>query len=362
MAASRALLERGSNPQYAAGFLFFVVDGNLVAQRFDAARRQVLLPQRLRSPTRWSTGTRATWRSSRCPPPASSATAGSACASRSSSGWTATASRSAPSVSRPTTGPPAPRRRRPNAARDPLGRRGRQRRRLGDRSRSSQVTRSTFASAPSDIRGALSPDGTRIAVSASTVGGGAHEPLDPGHLGQRLAAAAAREGVVQRGRLVARRRLARRRDAGARDGLRRRVRGDADPSKLVRLASSRFDERAPALSPNGRWIAYQSNETGRSEVFVSDFPARRPQVAGVPLRRPASRAGGGTGSSSTSWTRGAAAVARRAHGGSLEVETPVRLPFPRETSRLVLRLPLAGREAVPRRAGRARTRSPSRSG
>ncbi len=43
---ARALVERGSNPQYAAGFLFFVVDGNLVAQRFDAAK-QALLPQRL---------------------------------------------------------------------------------------------------------------------------------------------------------------------------------------------------------------------------------------------------------------------------------------------------------------------------
>ena len=42
----RTLVERGSNPQYAAGFLFFVVDGNLVAQRFDAAKRE-LLPQRL---------------------------------------------------------------------------------------------------------------------------------------------------------------------------------------------------------------------------------------------------------------------------------------------------------------------------
>jgi Tol biopolymer transport system component len=108
----------------------------------------------------------------------------------------------------------------------------------------------------------------------------------------------------------------------------------ADPSKLVRLTSSRFDERTPALSPNGRWIAYQSNETGRNEVFVSDFPAasRKWQV---------SRSGG----SGPSWRRdglelyfqdpeAAAAVRIDERGGSLEVQTPVRLPFPRETLRI----------------------------
>jgi hypothetical protein len=36
--ATEVLLERGSNPQYADGFLFTVVDGNLVAQRFDPDR------------------------------------------------------------------------------------------------------------------------------------------------------------------------------------------------------------------------------------------------------------------------------------------------------------------------------------
>jgi Tol biopolymer transport system component len=38
------------------------------------------------------------------------------------------------------------------------------------------------------------------------------------------------------------------------------------------LVVSRFDERAPALSPNERWLAYVSNETGRDEVYVRPFP------------------------------------------------------------------------------------------
>jgi Tol biopolymer transport system component len=31
-------------------------------------------------------------------------------------------------------------------------------------------------------------------------------------------------------------------------------------------------ERGPAFSPNGRWMAYQSNESGRYEVYVQAFP------------------------------------------------------------------------------------------
>ena len=29
------------------------------------------------------------------------------------------------------------------------------------------------------------------------------------------------------------------------------------------------------FSPDGRWMAYQSNETGRYEIYVRPFPARR---------------------------------------------------------------------------------------
>ena len=36
---TKVLLERGSNPQYAGGFLLTVIDGNLVVQRFDADRQ-----------------------------------------------------------------------------------------------------------------------------------------------------------------------------------------------------------------------------------------------------------------------------------------------------------------------------------
>ena len=31
-------------------------------------------------------------------------------------------------------------------------------------------------------------------------------------------------------------------------------------------------ERTPQVSPDGKWIAYSSNETGRSEIYIRPFP------------------------------------------------------------------------------------------
>jgi Tol biopolymer transport system component len=38
------------------------------------------------------------------------------------------------------------------------------------------------------------------------------------------------------------------------------------------LIATKFDEGRPALSPDGHWLAYQSNESGRYEVYVRPFP------------------------------------------------------------------------------------------
>ena len=43
-------------------------------------------------------------------------------------------------------------------------------------------------------------------------------------------------------------------------------------SVALRLLAEDYDEVAPAISPDGRWIAYGSNETGSYEVFVRPFP------------------------------------------------------------------------------------------
>jgi Tol biopolymer transport system component len=47
-----------------------------------------------------------------------------------------------------------------------------------------------------------------------------------------------------------------------------------DGDRKVRpLLSTKFGERMADLSPDGRWLAYVSNETGQSEVYVQAFPA-----------------------------------------------------------------------------------------
>jgi serine/threonine-protein kinase len=45
----------------------------------------------------------------------------------------------------------------------------------------------------------------------------------------------------------------------------------ADPETQPFLATE-FDEDQPALSPDGRWIAYASDESGRFEVYVREYP------------------------------------------------------------------------------------------
>ncbi len=54
-----------------------------------------------------------------------------------------------------------------------------------------------------------------------------------------------------------------------------------DGSQARRVVASPFDEQAPAVSSDGAWLAYQSNETGRNEVYVRSLTdaASRVQVS-----------------------------------------------------------------------------------
>jgi Tol biopolymer transport system component len=45
--------------------------------------------------------------------------------------------------------------------------------------------------------------------------------------------------------------------------------GDTVP---VPLLTADYDEFGPAIAPDGRWLAYTSDETGQFEVFVRPFP------------------------------------------------------------------------------------------
>ena len=58
-------------------------------------------------------------------------------------------------------------------------------------------------------------------------------------------------------------------EPGAGDILAMRPGVDTVPMRVV---STAFSEMSPILSPNGRWLAYTSNESGRNEIYVVPFP------------------------------------------------------------------------------------------
>jgi Tol biopolymer transport system component len=67
--------------------------------------------------------------------------------------------------------------------------------------------------------------------------------------------------------------------------------GDRAPRALL---ASRADETSPKISPDGRWLAYVSNEGGRSEVYVTQLasPARARRVSVEGGSEPAWASGG----------------------------------------------------------------------
>ena len=64
------------------------------------------------------------------------------------------------------------------------------------------------------------------------------------------------------------------------------------PGTPTPLSNGAFDQRAPAFSPDGRWLAYESNQSGPYNVYVRRFPG-----PGVPI--PISTSGG----QSPRWSR-----------------------------------------------------------
>jgi Tol biopolymer transport system component len=45
--------------------------------------------------------------------------------------------------------------------------------------------------------------------------------------------------------------------------------------KLAVILQTQFNERFPRFSPDGRWLAYASTESGRAEIYVTSFPVGR---------------------------------------------------------------------------------------
>lgn len=53
--------------------------------------------------------------------------------------------------------------------------------------------------------------------------------------------------------------------------------GVARPS-VAAFADSRFNEFSPVFSPDGRWVAFQSDDSGRNEIYIRPFPGPGQQV------------------------------------------------------------------------------------
>ena len=57
----------------------------------------------------------------------------------------------------------------------------------------------------------------------------------------------------------------------------------ADPRSVRKAPAGSIDQ--PQFSPDGRWVAYNGNESGRHEVYVTAFPRNQRPVAGFERRR-----------------------------------------------------------------------------
>jgi Tol biopolymer transport system component len=135
------------------------------------------------------------------------------------------------------------------------------------------LTRLTFTTGTINYRGGWMPDGRTLSYSSDGQGPGTHlfriradgsgkpERLFAGDTAQVDEASWSRDGqwLGYRTGTV----------PGVRDVYVRRLQGDTTP---IAVAASAADEYMPAISPDGRWIAYVSLESGREEVYVRPLP------------------------------------------------------------------------------------------
>jgi len=133
------------------------------------------------------------------------------------------------------------------------------------------MSRSTFADA-SSVTFAFSPDAKRIAVGtiAGTATGGVWiQPTSGSGAQEKLETPKTFGTVVSwspNGRYLF---LMVQNNATRQDVYYIDLNGD---KKLTPLMQSPANERAAVLAPNSKWLAYQSDESGRYEVYVTAFP------------------------------------------------------------------------------------------
>jgi serine/threonine protein kinase len=114
---------------------------------------------------------------------------------------------------------------------------------------------------------AWSPDGERIAFFSSANGGEIRQKLSNGAGSEEVllkAGATAPEAWSSDGKFITYSSM------GPYASFALQMSGER---KLFPLVQGKFfSEVMPRLSPNGKWFAYSSNESGRSEIYVQSFP------------------------------------------------------------------------------------------
>jgi eukaryotic-like serine/threonine-protein kinase len=135
------------------------------------------------------------------------------------------------------------------------------------------LTRFTF-DPHNDVNPVWSPDGTRIAFGSDREGGffGIYEKQANGATGERLVLKSSSGNPIPYswspdGKFILHRAIV----GGAfNTGFLSMV---GDGKSQVFQQQSSFSQTLGQVSPDGRWIAYQSNESGRYEIYVQTFPA-----------------------------------------------------------------------------------------
>lgn len=86
---------------------------------------------------------------------------------------------------------------------------------------------------------------------------------------------------------------------------------DGQPKPFI---ATPYNERSPAFSPDGQWLAFVSDESGRDEVYVQPFP-------GPGVKRQVSSGGG----RSPVWSKSESELYYRKDGGmyAVQVATPL---------------------------------------
>jgi dipeptidyl aminopeptidase/acylaminoacyl peptidase len=145
-----------------------------------------------------------------------------------------------------------------------------------------QMRRVTFSSSTSSqMFGVFSPDGQRLAVSSASVGAAATQASESASSAlwiQPVSGARSKETLLEKtdfnvtdwspdGKVL----LGWSQRTGTSVDI-TFVRLDDPAHQVHDLVNTRFNEWEARFSPDGAWVAYWSDESGRGEVYVVDFP------------------------------------------------------------------------------------------